>query len=183
MGWDRLPFRCELARRWGIDETTVVGTEEETGKAEVFTIGHGFDMAVMAFGGDGTDALIAVRNVMKKSPDTHWMGRICMVGGLTTDTSWGSSLGNLDLRTCSRTGPGYHDEPWEHGEYEYPPVFMRWTTRANMEYALRLMSEGRLDVKCLITHRLPLSRIDEAVEAHIERPNETMGTVLLPGEE
>ena len=56
---------------------------------------------------------------------------------------------------------------------------MRWTTRSNMELVLRLMSEGRLDVKTLITHKLPLERIDEAVTAHIESPNSTLGTVLL----
>lgn len=179
MGWDLAPFRCEIARKWGIDDTTVIGEEDEADKAKAFTRGAGFDMAVMAFGGDGTKALQQVKAVMKVTPDTHAMGRICLVGGLATESRWGGGLGNLDLRACSRTGPGYHDEPWEHGEVEYPPVFMRWTTRTNMEFALRLMSEGKLDVKSLITHKLPLAQIDEAVTAHIENPNATLGTVLL----
>jgi len=179
MGWDMSPFRCELAKKWGIDEVAVVGQEDEVAKSKAFTRNGGFDMAVMAFGGDGTKAVQSVKGVMLLSPDTHQMGRICLVGGLRTDLGWGANLGNLDLRCCSRTGPGYHDDPWEVGDYEYPPVFMRWTTRSNLEYALRLMSEGKLDVKCLITHRLPLARIDDAVAAHIEQPNSTMATVLL----
>ena len=179
MGWDMFPFRCEVAGKCGIGDTTVVGKEDEAEKAKAFTRGAGFDMAVMAFGGDGTKALESVKSVMKITPDTHRMGRICLVGGLKTECRWGSGLGNLDLRACSRTGPGYHDEPWEHGEYEYPPVFMRWNTRTNMDYALRLMSEGKLDVKSLITHRVPLAKIDEAVAAHVEEPNATIGTVLL----
>jgi threonine dehydrogenase-like Zn-dependent dehydrogenase len=41
------------------------------------------------------------------------------------------------------------------------------------------MSEGRLDVRSLITHRLPLAKIEEAVTAHIEKPDSTLGTVLV----
>lgn len=181
MGWDMIPFRCEVAGGWGIDDTAVVGAEDETEKAKAFTRDFGFDMAVVAFGGDGTKALESVRSVMKVSVDTHKMGRLCMVGGLTATTRWAAGLGNLDVRSCARTGAGYHDEAWEHGEYEYPPCFMRWNTKTNMEYVLRLMSEGKLDVKCLITHRLPLARIDEAVSLHIEHPEATLGTVLLMG--
>lgn len=179
MGWDKVQFRCDVARKWGIDGVTVIGEDDAEATSKAFTREYGFDMAVVAFGGEGTQALNALRKVMKISPDTHLMGRICLVGGLTTECSWGAGLGNLDLRSCARTGPGYHDEPWEHGQVEYPPVFMRWTTRTNMELVLRLMSEGRLDVKGLTTHKLPLDRIDEAVSAHIEHPDQTLGTVLL----
>jgi threonine dehydrogenase-like Zn-dependent dehydrogenase len=56
---------------------------------------------------------------------------------------------------------------------------MRWTTRSNMEYVLRLISDGKLNVQCLITHRIPLARIDEAVTAHIEKPDATLGTILV----
>ena len=179
MGWDMVPFRCQGAEDWGIDGTTIIGQDDEKEKAKAFTRGYGFDMAVMAFGGDGTEALNAVRDVMKRSPDTHQMGRVSLVGGLKTMCGWGAGLGNMDLRCSARTGPGYHDEPWEHGEVEYPPVFMRWTTRTNMEFALRLMSEGKLDVTSLTTHKVPLSDIDEVVSAHIENPGATLGTVLV----
>lgn len=179
MGWEKFPFRCEIAKGWGIDDTTVIGKENEAEKAAAFTRKCGFDMSVMAIAGNGTKALESVKNVMKLSPDTHNMGRICIVGAVDTTASWGAGLGNLDLRCCARTGPGYHDEPWEHGKYEYPPVFMRWHTRTNMECVLRWMSEGKLNVKCLTTHRVPLARIDELVTAHLENQNATLGTVLL----
>ena len=179
MGWDMSQFRLDVARRWGIDGTTLIGTDDAQAKAKEFTRGYGFDLAVMAFGGDGTKSLEQVNSVMKLSPDTHRMGRIAMVGGLKTLCGWGAALGNLDLRCCARTGPGYHDDAWELGQTSYPAVFMRWTTRTNMELALRLMSEGKLNVKCLTTHRLPLAEIDTAVTAHIEDPNNTLGTLLL----
>ncbi|MCK5804772.1 MAG: alcohol dehydrogenase, partial [Lentisphaeria bacterium] len=57
--------------------------------------------------------------------------------------------------------------------------FMRWTTKTNMAYALRLMSEGKLDVAGLTTHKVPLDDIDEVVNAHIESPGSTLGTILV----
>jgi len=179
MGWDMVPFRCDVARRWGIDGTTIVGQEDAEAKAKEFTGGNGFDLAVMAFGGDGSKALESVSKVMMLSPDTHRMGRISLVGGLKTLCQWGAGLGNLDLRCSARTGPGYHDDPWERGDYEYPPVFMRWTTQSHMKLALRWMSEGKLDVQGLTSHKVPLADIDVAVSAHIDAPDKTMGTVLI----
>ena len=184
MGWDMVPFRCRVAEDWGIDATTVVGREDTREKAMAFTEDFGFDLAVMAFGGDGNKALEAVKDVMKCSPDTHRMGRISLVGGLKTLCSWGAGLGNLDLRCSARTGPGYHDDSWERGETSYPPVFMRWTTATHMALALRWMSEGKLDVLSLTTHKVPLEDIDEAVSAHIDSPDATLGTILvMPGAE
>ena len=136
-------------------------------------------MAVMAFGEDGTQVIKNVANLMKVTPDTHHMGRIGLVGGLPATSTWGAGLGNLDLRSCARTGPGYHDAAWEIGETSYPDVFVRWTTRSNMELALRFISEGKIDVKTLTTHRVPLRDIDVVVGAHIENPNATLGTILL----
>ncbi len=179
MGWDMVPFRVETARRWGIDAAAVIGQEDESEKSDAFTRGSGFDMAVVAIGGEGTDALERVINVMKVSPDNHVMGRVCLVGGATTQCSWGARFGNLDLRSCARTGPGYHDKAWEIGEREYPPTFLRWHTRSNLELVLRLISEGRLDVRALTTHTVPVERIDEVVTAHIEAPDTALGTVLL----
>lgn len=181
MGWDTIAFRCDLAKRWGTDQVAIIGADDETERARNFTNGFGFDMAVIAFGGNASDACERIRRVMKQSVDTHLMGRICIVGGATTQLAWGASLGNMDIRSCARTGPGYHDEQWEHGEYDYPPTFIRWTTQANMACVLRLISENKLDVKSLITHRFPLARIDDAITAHVENPDATLGTVLLMG--
>ncbi|MBR6058930.1 MAG: zinc-binding dehydrogenase [Victivallales bacterium] len=180
MGWDFSDFRLDVAAQWGIDAT--IQTKDSTDweqKCADFTRKRGFDMAIMAFGGDGSQTLQNVAKVMKITPDTHHMGRITLVGGLTTTCSWGAPLGNLDLRCSARSGPGYHDAAWETGETSYPDVFVRWTTRSNMELALRYISEKKLSVTNLTTHRLPLRDIDVAVAAHIENPNSTLGTILL----
>ena len=179
MGWDMSPFRLSVAQQWGINGVTQIGQDDFEAKAKEFTHGEGFDMAIMAFGGDGTSALEQVTKVMQLSPDGHRMGRIALVGGLKTQCAWGAGLGNLDLRCSARSGPGYHDAAWERGDVDYPAVFMRWTTQTHLKLALRYMAEGKINVDALTTHRLPLKDIDIAVTAHIEQPNATLGTVLL----
>ena len=52
---------------------------------------------------------------MRQAPDTHRSGRIVLVGGATVTHRFGADLGNLDLRSAARTGPGYHDKAWERG--------------------------------------------------------------------
>ena len=73
----------------------------------------------------------------------------------------------------------YHDEEWEHGA-DYPPVFMQWTTRRNLEECLRFMDTGHLKVSPLITHRVALDDAPEACEELIRNPNAALGVVFLP---
>ena len=48
-----------------------------------------------------------------------------------------------------------------------------------MELALRYMSEGKFNVKCLTSHRFTLDKINDAIDAHINNPNSTLGTIIL----
>lgn len=178
MVWDTVAGRLRIAERWGVHRAVNVKADDVAAAVSEFTHGFGFDTAVMAIGGDGNPALEQVRHAMKVSPDRHQMGRLIMVGGLSTQMSWGAGMGNLDVRSASRAGPGYHDKAWEVGDREYPPVFVRWTARSNLELGLRWIAQGRLKVEPLITHRLPLERMEEAVDLLIDQPDEAMGVVL-----
>jgi len=177
-GWDMQPFRLRRAKKCGIDSVVQIGKDDPEAVANELTEGHGYDKAVVAFGGDGTAAVEQIKNVMKLTDDGHRWGKIIIVGGCNVTIQGGAVLGNIDIGTSARTGAGYHDEEWELGHKRYPPVFMRWTTQTNFELALRLLATSRLKVKPLTTHRLPLSQIDEAVSAHIDQPNKTIGTLL-----
>jgi len=179
MGWDREAWRLKLAARCGLDAGVRVGEEDVQAAAVTFTQGHGFDAAILAFGGQADEALNQIISVMRQTRDGHRWGRVVFVGGATATVRGGAGLGNLDICGSARTGAGYHDHPWELGEVEYPPVFMRWTTQTNQELVMRLIASGRLKVKPLISHRIPLAEIHRAVDLHLNRPGTTMGTVLL----
>ncbi len=176
---DRLPMRLSAAKKTGVDRIVNVSEEDPVEASRDFTRGYGLDAGILAFGGDGTEAFKTIVAMMKRAPDTHQMGRITIVGGAKIEHVFASGLGNLDVRSAARTGPGYHDEAWEHGR-DYPPVFMQWTTRRNLEECLEFMASGGMLVEPLITHRVGLSDAPEACEDLIQRPNEALGVVLLP---
>lgn len=179
MGWDTLPGRLKIARACGIDAASRVGRTDLAKASGTFTRGRGFDKAVVSYGGDASETLKQIVCVMKCRPDGHPVGELAVVGGITAHVEMPVSFGNISILPCSRTGPGYHDHEWEHGRRDYPDVLLRWTTRSNMELILRLIDEKRINMKPLITHRLPIEKVDDAITAHIEDPNNTIGTVMV----
>lgn len=179
LGVDRLALRLSTARVTGVEEVVDAGTEDPVAAAARFSRGYGIDFGVIAFGGDASAAFEQLYQSLKLTPDTHRMGRIVVVGGARIDHGWAAALGNVDVRSSARTGPGYHDEEYEHGA-DYPAVFVEWTTRRNLEECLRAVAAGRLRVRPLISHELPLAEIGRAVDLLVDQPGTALGVVLKP---
>lgn len=177
VGWDPLAIRREGAEAGGAELTLDPIAADPVSPTREFTRGRGIDCAVIAFGGDSDEAFQQVVDSMKVSPDTHQMGRIVIVGGFSFKHGWAAALGNLDVRSAARTGPGFLDPAYEEGA-DYPPVFVQWTTQRNLEECLRLMSEGRLDVAGFTSHTFSMSDAPAAIDTIVERTGETIGVVL-----
>ena len=177
MGLDRLPLRIGIAENAGIHRAVNVSETDPVPIAQEFTSGYGMDCGIIAFGGDATSAFQQIRATLKTAPDTHKMGRIVIVGGASITHGFAAGLGNVDVISAARTGPGYHDEAYEHGA-DYPPVFVPWPTQRNLALSLRLMSEGKVQVQPLITDVVPIDRASEACERLIQTPNEALGVVF-----
>jgi len=179
---DKLPMRIELAKRVGAEPLMISPDDKEeeiVNRAKKFTRGYGMDCAIISFGGDATEVMKLIVKMMKVAPDTHPMGRIVIVGVANFQTyNWPVSMGNIDVRASSRPGPGYHDYLYEHGQ-DYPPVFVQWTTKRNMEEVLRMEEEGRINLKMLITHSIPFTDFAKGAEALISSPNEALGVIIL----
>ena len=177
MGMDRLPLRVKVAEEAGVNQAVNTAETDPAPIAERLTNGYGMDCGIIAFGGAGTAAFKQIRGLLKTAPDTHKVGRIVIVGGASITHGFAAGLGNIDVISAARTGPGYHDEAYEHGA-DYPPVFVPWPTRRNLELVLRFMSEGRLKVKPLITDIVPIEHAAEACEKLIQTPGEALGVVF-----
>ena len=177
IGLDRLPLRIGIAQNAGIHRAINVSETDPIPIAQEFTKGYGMDCGIIAFGGDATSAFQQIRATLKTAPDTHKVGRIVIVGGANITHGFAAGLGNVDVISAARTGPGYHDEDYEHGA-DYPPVFVPWPTQRNLELSLRLMSEGKVQVKPLITDIIPIDQAPEGCEKLIQTPNEALGVVF-----
>lgn len=177
LGMDRLPSRVRIAEETGIHHALNVAEIDPGTIAAEFTGGHGMDCGVIAFGGDATSAFQQIHAMLKTAPDTHKMGRIVIVGGASITHRFAAALGNVDVISAARTGPGYHDQAYEHGA-DYPPVFVPWPTQRNLALSLRLMAEGKIQVKPLITDTLPIDAAAEGCERLIENPNKSLGVIF-----
>lgn len=177
IGMDKLPLRLNIAESAGIHRAINVSETDAVPIAQEFTNGYGMDCGIIAFGGDATSAFQQIRAMLKTAPDTHKVGRIVIVGGASITHGFAAGLGNVDVISAARTGPGYHDEDYEHGA-DYPPVFVPWPTQRNLELALRLMSEGKIQVTPLITDMLPITQAAEGCEQLIQHPNEALGVIF-----
>ena len=181
VGLDRFAKRLDVAKANGADAVFNVAEGDPVPRVVEFCRGRGLDAAIIAFGGDGTEALKQLYAMMKEAPDGHRWGRIVVVGGATVTLGLAASLGNVDIRSSARTGPGYHDDAWEHGD-EYPDVIVKWTTQRNLEESLRAMAEGTLKVKPLISDVFPLAQAPAACEKIVSSPADTLAVILRPGE-
>ena len=179
IGWDTVPFRTEIARKWGIDATVTVGPEDTIAQTSEFTDGYGLDGGAIAFGGEASRAMQSLAQCMKRTPEGHPTSAIVVVGLAQFSNSDHEAGGvtNLDIRSAMRTGPGYHDEAWESGP-GYPPVLVRWNTTTNLELCMRLVAEGKLDVERLITHVIPFDNVDEGITEALHDPDGMLGVVF-----
>ncbi|MBT3712235.1 MAG: Gfo/Idh/MocA family oxidoreductase, partial [Anaerolineae bacterium] len=76
-------------------------------------------------------------------------------------------------------GPGRYDASYEEGGADYPIGYVRWTEGRNLEAVVDLLASGKLDVKNLITHRLPIENATEAYEIITGKQEEPFIGVLL----
>ena len=179
LGVDRFARRRDIARQVGIERVADPSEQDVVDQAGEFTQGYGMDFGVIAFGGEASDALETIYQSLKQAPDTHRMGRIVLVGGAQVTHGFGSALGNVDVRSAARTGPGYHDPAYERGQ-TYPEVFVEWPTQRNLAECLSAIAAGKLRVQSLYTHEFALEEIAEAVDVLVESPAEALGVVLKP---
>lgn len=134
VGVDRLPARAELATRVG---ATAVGTPDEaTLITRELSDGRGADQVVVTAGGAGV--LPWAAEIVRDGGGIHYFAG----GG-------GDSL-PLPLETL------YHRELTVTSTYSSSP--------ADLAAAFELLARGQVSVEGLITHRLPLERLEDGVD-------------------
>lgn len=88
----------------------------------------------------------------------------------------------LTLRLSRSYGPGRYDPLYEDLAIDYPLGYVRWTEQRNMAEFLRLLSERRVDVRRLTTHRFAVERAADAYAAVTDPGGGSLGVLLeYPG--
>ncbi|EIQ00405.1 theronine dehydrogenase-like Zn-dependent dehydrogenase [Opitutaceae bacterium TAV1] len=138
---------------------------------------YGVEHASICFGGDATDVIGRLKPCMSRSPDGIMHGRIVFPGGARVTVDMASAMGNLQLVSSAKAGPGYRDAGYESGA-GYPAVYVPHPVRRNMEVLLALMQEGRLDLLPLVTHRFPFAEAKHAYDLLLQPGAEALAVLL-----
>ncbi|MGN6264160.1 MAG: bi-domain-containing oxidoreductase [Ginsengibacter sp.] len=116
------------------------------------TNGIGADSVIITASAKGDEIISQAARMSRKR------GRIILVGVIGLNISRAEFYEKeLTFQVSCSYGPGRYDENYEQRGQDYPLPFVRWTEKRNFEAVLQAISTGKLEVKSLITERVPLS--------------------------
>jgi L-iditol 2-dehydrogenase len=151
---DMVPFRLDKARHFGADEVVNAREVPDAVQAvrDLTEDGRGVDVAIEAVG----------------LPQT-WEQAIAMTrpGGLAN--LFGGCKSGTHIKVDTRRL--HYDELKIIGVFHHTPTYIRT--------ALSLISDGQLDPDALITHEMPLARLEEALQ--LVASGEALKVAIVPG--
>ncbi len=107
-------------------------------------------------------------------------GRIILIGvvGLNINRSDFYEK-ELKFQVSCSYGPGRYDENYEQKNHDYPIAYVRWTEKRNFEAVLQAISEGKLEVKSLITEMVNLDDFDKIYD-NIQKSSSIASIIIYP---
>lgn len=150
VGFDIDPLKVELAKRLGID-LAVTDVEEFKNIVDRFTEGFGADAVII------TAATKSDEPVHLAVDISRFRGRVVVVGVAdihpNRNEMWHKEV---EIIVSKAAGPGSLDPIYENKVIDYPIGYIRWTENRNLQEFLRLISERKINLKPLITHRVAI---------------------------
>jgi len=177
LGMDIIPERAELALRLGANAASASAA--------------GFhNLCLQHSNGQGADVVLITAETSSSDP-------VDLAGEVARDRGVVVAVGTvgmdiqrklyyekeLDFRLSRSYGPGRYDSAYEQKGRDYPIGYVRWTETRNMEAFLQLLAEGKLDVKSLTTHRVPIERAHDAYDVIMGKAREPFLGVLISSPE
>ena len=158
LGVDFDPTKIKLAREFGAEVVHLSAGEDPVKAAELYSRGRGVDAVVVTAATQSSEPIHQAATMCRKR------GRIVLVGVTGLELSREDFFKKeLTFQVSASYGPGRYDPNYEEKGQDYPVGFVRWTEQRNFESVLDMMSEGRLNVKPLISHQFT---IDDAINAY-----------------
>jgi predicted dehydrogenase/threonine dehydrogenase-like Zn-dependent dehydrogenase len=152
VGIDPVPDRCRLAEKAGAvacgspDDLDAVAAE-----LAKITSGRGADHVFLSAGGTSNGP---VETAVKLARDR---ARVVDIGKMKLDLPWNAYYEKeLDVRFSRSYGPGRYDTRYELEGIDYPPGYVRWTEKRNLESFLALVARNELEVGTLIDGVFPM---------------------------
>jgi len=155
---DIAPQRVELAKHLGADHACdAVPVFEEMCRA--YSGGHGVDAVLITAETSSSGPVNLAGKIARER------GVVVAVGTVGMDIDRKAYYEKeLDFRISRAYGPGRYDAAYEQKGRDYPIGYVRWTEARNMEAFLTLLADGKLNLRSLITHRIPIGQARDAYD-------------------
>jgi predicted dehydrogenase/threonine dehydrogenase-like Zn-dependent dehydrogenase len=151
--------KLALARQFGADVVDLSTGEDPVSAANVFSRGRGVDAVIITASTKSNEPIHQAAQMCRKR------GRIILVGVIGLELSRADFYEKeLTFQVSCSYGPGRYDPTYEENGVDYPAGFVRWTEQRTFEAVLDMMSDGRLNVKPLISHRFDIAEAEKAYE-------------------
>lgn len=160
---DFYDFRLEIAEALGATHIFNPKTSDVQAEVDRLTDGRGLDLLIEASG--YPEALITAFDLARIG------GRIMALGSIWHRKA---EVDFMPFHTKELTLIGCHQPKCPTSETIYFP----WTQSYNRRQILRMISDGRLHVEKLITHKIPYTEIAEAYRLLREEKDTALGIVL-----
>jgi len=171
LGIDLNAGRVELAEELGADCAVL---RNDVAKGTSFTKGVGVDAVIITAATSSSDPIELAGEISRDK------GRVVVVGAVGMEIQRRSYYEKeLDLRLSRSYGPGRYDLVYEEKGIDYPIGYVRWTERRNMEEFLYLVSQGKVNVKRIITHTFAFANALKAYDLITGKTQEPFLGVLL----
>jgi len=173
VGLDIQPQRAELALQLGAD-AVATKPDDLLGICHRLSAGH------------GADAVLIAADTKSDQP-VELAGKIARDKGIVVAVGTvGMSIPRkvyfekeLDFRISRSSGPGRYDPEYEEKGHDYPYAYVRWTEQRNMQAFVQMLSEGKVKVGPLITHRFPILNAPKAYELITGKTGDSFLGVVL----
>jgi predicted dehydrogenase/threonine dehydrogenase-like Zn-dependent dehydrogenase len=163
--------RVRLANQLG---ATAVLRSQAYEAAQAFTHGLGLDNILICADTPADDPVELAGEIARDRGHVVAIGAVGL--NLPRKIYYTKELSFINSRSY---GPGRYDPAYEEVGNDYPIGYIRWTEGRNLEAFVKLLAEGRVDVKPLITHRFPIDTAPAAYELITGKTNQLFLGVLL----
>jgi predicted dehydrogenase/threonine dehydrogenase-like Zn-dependent dehydrogenase len=173
VGMDIDPARADLARQIGADGVANSASVFRN-LCDEFSQGAGVDSVLIAAETPSSDPVNLAGAVARDR------AIIVAVGTVGIDIERKAYYEKeLDFRISRSYGPGRYDTAYEQKGRDYPIGYVRWTETRNMEAFLHVLSDKKINIGPLITHRFPLEQARKAYDLITGRTHEPFLGVVI----
>jgi predicted dehydrogenase/threonine dehydrogenase-like Zn-dependent dehydrogenase len=138
-----------------------------------YTNGNGVDAVLITAGTTSLDPIEFSGRITRKK------GRVVVLGAVPTGFSRPEYYKKeLELRMSCSYGPGRYDNNYEEKGIDYPLAYVRWTENRNMQAFIDLLSEGKIDIKSLITHNFEIENAADAYKMILDKSEPYIGITI-----